>query len=140
MEGWSPQVPEGILLEPMSPEYSQFEKTGMSEVGYCGFVLVAGGLGERLGYNGIKVELPTETITGTCYLGLYCTQILAMQRRFAVVGHSIPLAIMVSDDTEAKTRLLLEKENYFGLQKQQVCYLLSAYHHNLFNMLVWCIF
>jgi UDP-sugar pyrophosphorylase len=35
--------------------------------GAC-FVLVAGGLGERLGYNGIKVELPSEITTETSYV------------------------------------------------------------------------
>lgn len=32
------------------------------------FVLVAGGLGERLGYSGIKVALPTELASGSCFL------------------------------------------------------------------------
>ena len=32
------------------------------------FVLVAGGLGERLGYSGIKLALPSESATGTCFL------------------------------------------------------------------------
>ena len=37
----------------------------------CAFVLVAGGLGTRLGFHGIKVSLPTESSTGLCLLGLY---------------------------------------------------------------------
>lgn len=32
-----------------------FEDAGVKEVRKAAFVLVAGGLGERLGYNGIKV-------------------------------------------------------------------------------------
>ena len=40
---------------------------------------VAGGLGERLGYSGIKVALPTETSTGKCYLALFIEHILALQ-------------------------------------------------------------
>jgi len=40
------------------------------------FVLVAGGLGERLGYSGIKVALPTETTTGIAYLQFYLTYFL----------------------------------------------------------------
>jgi UDP-sugar pyrophosphorylase len=35
------------------------------------FVLVAGGLGERLGFSGIKVALPTELVTGTTYIQYY---------------------------------------------------------------------
>ena len=32
------------------------------------FVLVAGGLGERLGYSGIKLALPADSARGACYL------------------------------------------------------------------------
>lgn len=32
------------------------------------FVLVAGGLGERLGYSGIKIALPAELASGKCFL------------------------------------------------------------------------
>ena len=89
-------------------------------MGKCGFVLVAGGLGERLGYNGIKVALPTETVTKTSYLETYCQQILSIQTRYSVEGFLVPFAIMVSDDTAEKTRTLLEENNYFGLQASQV--------------------
>lgn len=40
-------------------------------------MLVAGGLGERLGYSGIKVALPTELATGTPYLHYYIKVFLA---------------------------------------------------------------
>ena len=50
-----------------------------------GFILVAGGLGERLGYNNIKVSLPVETFTMTPYLGYYIKKILAIQVYFIVV-------------------------------------------------------
>jgi hypothetical protein len=38
------------------------------------------GLGERLGFHGIKVALPTEITTGKCYLHFYIDTILACQR------------------------------------------------------------
>jgi hypothetical protein len=47
----------------------------------CAVVLVAGGVGERLGYRGIKVRLPCETTTSTSYLELYISNILALQVR-----------------------------------------------------------
>ncbi len=52
-----------------------------NQVKYCGFVLVAGGLGERLGYGDIKLRLPSETCTMTTYLQLYIGQILHLQSR-----------------------------------------------------------
>lgn len=38
-------------------QFEQYEEKGMDAVKHTGFVLVAGGLGERLGYSGIKVRL-----------------------------------------------------------------------------------
>ena len=55
------------------------EKIGLEELTYCGFVLIAGGLGERLGYNSIKVGLPIETFTYLSYLNFYIKKILAIQ-------------------------------------------------------------
>lgn len=55
LEGWKPNVPRGATFQLGTDEYSATEKKGMVHLGSCGFVLVAGGLGERLGYNGIKV-------------------------------------------------------------------------------------
>ena len=55
LDGWSPSVPKGEAFEIGTPEYQETEAIGMKELGSIGFVLVAGGLGERLGYSGIKV-------------------------------------------------------------------------------------
>jgi UDP-sugar pyrophosphorylase len=119
-DGWVPKIPDGVKLEPFTEEYTKYESMGSKHLGKCGFVLVAGGLGERLGYHGIKIELPVETITHTCYLDYYISQILAIQSRYGIKGVKLPLAIMVSEDTEEKTRNLLEKNNYFGMEKSQI--------------------
>lgn len=118
-DGWRPEIPTGASVDPLTPEFMKFESTGLNDIGSCCFVLVAGGLGERLGYSGIKVELPTEMVTSTCYLHLYSKQILAIQNRFGS-NKCLPLAIMVSDDTKDKTEFLLQQNNYFGLLPEQV--------------------
>jgi UDP-N-acetylglucosamine pyrophosphorylase len=41
---------------------------GVQAAGEAAFVLVAGGLGERLGYSGIKLALPSDTARGACFL------------------------------------------------------------------------
>ena len=41
---------------------------GVRAAGDAAFVLVAGGLGERLGYSGIKLALPSDTARGACFL------------------------------------------------------------------------
>ena len=57
LEGWKPSVPQGENVSIGTSEFDALEQKGISEIGKCGFVLVAGGLGERLGYGGIKVSL-----------------------------------------------------------------------------------
>jgi UDP-sugar pyrophosphorylase len=127
-DGWTPSVPDGIVVEYASETHVNLERVGMREIGSACFVLVAGGLGERLGYSGIKVELPCERATDACYLQLYVHSILAMQSRSAgempaqrgAKDVGIPLAIMTSDDTHAKTLDLLQRNNYFGAKKSQI--------------------
>ena len=87
-----------------------------------GFVLVAGGLGERLGYSGIKLALPSDSSRGACFLEEYAHSILALQG----AGKPLPLAIMTSPDTHTKTLALLESNGYFGLAgERQVTLLLQ---------------
>jgi UDP-sugar pyrophosphorylase len=123
LEGWTPKVPTGTSLRFGSEEYLEHEQVGVEELDGCAFVLVAGGLGERLGFSGIKVALPYQISTGDCYLQLYIRSILALQRRAAeATGKPVvlPLAIMLSEDTYALTEQLLKANGYFGMLESQV--------------------
>lgn len=123
-EGMTPEVPSGVSLDYGSRAFDDAERAGLAVFRDCACVLVAGGLGERLGYNGIKLSLPVESLTETCYLELYAQQILALQARSnALCGGSaraVPLAIMTSDDTHARTVSLLQTHDNFGLAADQV--------------------
>ena len=44
-----------------------------------GFVVPAGGLGERLGFSDIKLMMPCEIATGMPVLMFYCHHIVALQ-------------------------------------------------------------
>lgn len=117
------QVPEGKKIEYGTPDFVAAEEKGLLVFKDCGFVLVAGGLGERLGYTDIKVSLPVQVTTGMCYLELYVQQILAMQRysnKLAGTDRVVPLVIMTSDDTHAKTVALLEAHGNFGAAPGQI--------------------
>jgi len=124
LEGWVPSIPRGEMFDLGTPEYEETEKRGRKELGAVGFVLVAGGLGERLGYSGIKIGLPTEMTTETCYIQYYIEYILAVQHKYAdgknVSVKKLPLCIMTSGDTNDKTVKLLSENNYFGMAKSQV--------------------
>jgi hypothetical protein len=51
-DGYTPSVPEGERLDFGSGRFLQLEGQGLAAAGRAAFVLVAGGLGERLGYQG----------------------------------------------------------------------------------------
>jgi UDP-sugar pyrophosphorylase len=124
-DGWHPSVPRGENVEYGSKKHRELEKVGLKQAKKTAFVLVAGGLGERLGYKGIKVRLPVERATMETYLGLYVKSILAIQETAEVVRTSgqkidVPLAIMTSEDTHAMTVDLLESNDYFGAKKTQI--------------------
>eukprot|EP00920_Eleutheroschizon_duboscqi_P028779 GHVT01069989.1.p1 GENE.GHVT01069989.1~~GHVT01069989.1.p1 ORF type:complete len:528 (+),score=26.79 GHVT01069989.1:1572-3155(+) len=90
---------------------------------HCAFVLVAGGLGERLGYPDIKIGLPSEISTETSYIELYCSYLRAYQTHIkSTTGKEVelPLAIMTSDDTHAKTAALLKHHKNYGLGSSQI--------------------
>ncbi|KAI8109878.1 hypothetical protein M9434_001157 [Picochlorum sp. BPE23] len=122
LEGYTPEVPTGISLDFGSQEYRDYENKGVEEAGECAFILVAGGLGERLGYSGIKVALPVDLSSNMCFLQLYIESILALQAKAQKKnpGRKLPLAIMTSGDTHDRTVALLEEEEYFGMDKDQV--------------------
>lgn len=128
-DNFKPDIPTGEELRPGTELFDQLEEAGLKELPKLAFVLIAGGLGERLGYtSGIKIDLPVTIIEDNfCYLKYYIDMIKACEDRALLVDSSlkkgefyIPLAIMVSSDTEAKTIELLEKNNYFGLKKESV--------------------
>ena len=53
LEGFVPSVPDGERLDFGSAIYLAHEERGMQEAAATAFVMVAGGLGERLGYSGV---------------------------------------------------------------------------------------
>nr|GMD85205.1 UDP-sugar pyrophosphorylase [Ipomoea batatas] len=124
-DGFTPSVPSGENLTYGDESFVKFEEAGIKEARKAAFVLVAGGLGERLGYNGIKVALPQETTTGTCFLQHYIESVLALQEASCKLSQGespvdIPFVIMTSDDTHSRTAELLESNAYFGMKPTQV--------------------
>ncbi|GLD92116.1 hypothetical protein PINS_up000649 [Pythium insidiosum] len=134
LSAWTPSIPSlGSYAEPLTVDsklYQDLEAEGLAAAADCAFVVVAGGLGERLGYNGIKLALPVETVTHTSYLEYYIDHIRALQEavtRGRLQGAAaddklvqIPMAIMTSDATHDATRLFLERHDWFGLPRAQI--------------------
>lgn len=116
-EGCTPEPPAMVDLSGFGPTYEAAEEIGWRALADTAVVLVAGGLGERLGYSGIKLDIPVELIEGTSYLAHYAAVLRAASLRH---GRAIPLIIMTSQDTHDRTVATLERNDYFGLLREQV--------------------
>ena len=118
-DGLRPSLPEGQQLfgdnGPGSPAFGGCEEAGMAELSKCCFCLVAGGLGERLGFPGIKIGIVAEVVTGTTFIELFCSYILACQsyarKETQDPNLLLPLAIMTSGDTHDQTVLMMTQND-----------------------------
>ena len=118
-EGFIPHQPDKVDLTKFDAAYDHYEALGKAQFDKTAVVLVAGGLGERLGYSGIKLDIPVEVTETTSYLAHYAACLKAMEARMKK-PMPVPFIIMTSDDTNAKTVAALEANHWFGLKKEQV--------------------
>jgi UDP-sugar pyrophosphorylase len=116
-EGCTPLQPDLVDLSEFGEAYDAAERAGLAAFAGTAVVLVAGGLGERLGYHGIKLDIPVEVTLCTSYLAHFAGVIRAASVR---CGRAIPLVIMTSRDTHAGTVETLRANANFGLADDQV--------------------
>ncbi|CAJ1441087.1 unnamed protein product [Effrenium voratum] len=129
--GLKVEIPDGLNLSgasgPGSEGFAEMEVLGMKQLASCAFCLVAGGLGERLGFPGIKIGITAEVVTGMTFIELYCSFILACQRyaqsQSGDPTQPLPFAVMTSGDTHEPTVEMFQRHDYFGLRSDQVHFL-----------------
>ena len=120
------EVPYNIpRIDIGSKEFYELEELGFKEIKDSVFVLVAGGLGERLGYKGIKIGLQTELLTLRTYIELYIEHIKAYEDRIRKKENLssewfIPFCIMTSGDTNEGTISFLKEHSNFGMKENQI--------------------
>ncbi|MBT4158232.1 MAG: UDPGP type 1 family protein [Planctomycetaceae bacterium] len=85
--------------------------------GQVGAILVAGGQGTRLGFNGPKGTFPITTVSKASLFDVLLGRLHAVKKRF---GRDVPLAIMTSSATDNLTRDFLTAANFCGLNSDQV--------------------
>ena len=87
--------------------------------GRVGLVVVAGGQGTRLGYDGPKGAFPIGPVTGKSLFQYHAEKIRYLQDRY---GCAMPWYVMVSEANDADTRAFFEENGYFGLHPDDVMF------------------
>jgi UDP-N-acetylglucosamine/UDP-N-acetylgalactosamine diphosphorylase len=80
-------------------------------------LLVAGGQGSRLGFEGPKGALPIGPVSNKPLFQLHAEKLLAGARRYGV---ALPWYIMTSETNDAETKDFFQSHNFFGLRQQDV--------------------
>ena len=80
-------------------------------------LVVAGGQGSRLGYEGPKGCFPIGPISHAPLFYFHARKILALGKEW---GSTIPFYVMTSVANDAQTRAFFEENAYFGLNKKDV--------------------
>ena len=122
------EIPDDIPhIEIGTDEFFELDQLGFNQLKDTVFVLVAGGLGERLGYTGIKIGLQNDLITLRTYIEVYTDFIKAYEDRVRKKEKEkidkdwyIPFCIMTSGDTHDETISLLKTHNDYGMRPGQI--------------------
>jgi UDP-N-acetylglucosamine/UDP-N-acetylgalactosamine diphosphorylase len=91
--------------------------------GKVGVILVAGGQGTRLGYDGPKGTYSLGPVSGASLFEIHARKILALEREF---GAPVPFYIMTSQGNDAETRRFFESHSYFGLAAERVKFFIQG--------------
>jgi UDP-N-acetylglucosamine/UDP-N-acetylgalactosamine diphosphorylase len=81
--------------------------------GEVAVVLVAGGSGTRLGFEGPKGTYPIGPVSGASLFQIHAEKIVALGRRY---GHHLPLYVMTSPDNHEATARFFGEHDRFGLK------------------------
>ena len=110
------QSPPAMLLDgsgvPFSKDQARRRGAELLWAGKLGMILVAGGLGTRLGFDQPKGMFPIGPLSQRPLFQVLIEQLLAVGRRYGV---RIPLYLMTSPATDEATRRFLAEHGNFGL-------------------------
>ena len=87
--------------------------------GEVGVLLVAGGQGTRLGFEGPKGTYALGPLSQASLFAIHARKILALQRTF---GKPLPFYVMTSQTNDAETRAFFAQNNAFGLPSSDVLF------------------
>ena len=100
-----------------TPQAARSAGAAALKAGHVGMILVAGGLGTRLGLDQPKGMFPIGPLSGRSLFQILIEQLLAIRRRYRA---AIPLYVMTSPATDEATRTFLREHGNFGLPEQDL--------------------
>ena len=122
-------APVAKKAKPVAPKVAELKgraraaayAAGEKEIaaGRVGVILVAGGQGSRLGYDGPKGAYSIGPVTGASLFFFHARKVLALSIRYAV---RIPFYVMTSAANYEATVRHFEENDYFGLPEEDVIF------------------
>lgn len=108
-----------VDIDEIETRKSEFMEAGLTAIrqGKVGAVLLAGGMGTRLGLDKPKGELDIG-IHKTLYL--FQRLVMNLQEVTEMAGMTLPLYVMTSEKNDAETRRFFSENNYFGYPEEDV--------------------
>ncbi|MGI9539632.1 MAG: UTP--glucose-1-phosphate uridylyltransferase [Miltoncostaeaceae bacterium] len=91
--------------------------------GRVGCVLLAGGQGTRLGFEGPKGDYPFAPVTGRTLFWNHCAKIAALRERY---GCELPFCVLTSPANDAATRELFAANRNYGLAEGSVRFVVQG--------------
>jgi len=91
--------------------------------GLVGYVLVAGGQGSRLGFDGPKGKFPVGPVSGCSLFEWHARRLVAARERY---GAEIAWYIMTSATNDAETQSFFSEHDYFDLGEGNVRFFQQA--------------
>lgn len=98
-----------------TPEEARKRGAELLRAGQVGMILVAGGLGTRLGFDQPKGMFPIGPLSGRPLFQVILEHLQAVAKRYDV---RIPLYVMTSPATDDATQQFLTEHDWFGLDKK----------------------
>jgi UDP-N-acetylglucosamine/UDP-N-acetylgalactosamine diphosphorylase len=109
------------VVDPATMDTAAARAEGESALrrGQIGVILVAGGQGSRLGFEGPKGAYSIGPVSGASLFEIHARKILGLERKF---GTRIPFYIMTSEANDGPTREFFSGHAFFGLDPDRVLF------------------
>ena len=122
--GSAPMEPAPVVeLAGVAREAARAVGEAELRAGRVGAIVVAGGQGSRLGFDGPKGCYPVGPVSDAPLFFFHARKILALANRF---GRPVPFYVMTSRTNDAATRAFFEENGFFGLPREDVFFFSQA--------------